>query len=47
MDELNPLNIEARYPEYKEQIAKTLTPERCKAIIAKTEELLCWIKKQL
>jgi hypothetical protein len=23
---LNPLNIEARYPEYKEQIAQTLTP---------------------
>lgn len=47
IEELNPLNIEARYPEYKEHIAKTLTPERCGEIIAGTEELLCWIKKQL
>ncbi|MDR3288988.1 MAG: HEPN domain-containing protein [Peptococcaceae bacterium] len=47
MEELNPLNIEARYPEYKEYIAKTLTPERCKPIIAETEKLLCWIKAQL
>jgi HEPN domain-containing protein len=47
IEELNPLNIEARYPEYKEKIALTLTPERCKAIIAGTEELLCWIKEQL
>jgi HEPN domain-containing protein len=47
IEELNPLNIEARYPEYKKQIALTLTSERCKSIIARTEELLCWIKKQL
>ena len=47
IEELNPLNIEARYPENKEQIALALTPERCKAIIAGTEKLLCWIKKQL
>jgi HEPN domain-containing protein len=46
IEELNPLNIEARYPEYKEQVALTLTPERCRSIIAKTEELLCWIKCQ-
>jgi HEPN domain-containing protein len=47
IEELNPLNIEARYPEYKEQITQTLTPQRCKSIIARTEELLCWIKEQL
>ncbi|MDR1292547.1 MAG: HEPN domain-containing protein [Clostridiales Family XIII bacterium] len=47
IEELNPLNIEARYPEYKEQIAKTLTLKKCKEIIAGTEELLCWIKEQL
>jgi HEPN domain-containing protein len=47
IDELNPLNIEARYPEYNEQIALTLTSERCKSIIARTEELQCWIKEQL
>jgi HEPN domain-containing protein len=45
--ELNPLNIEARYPEYKEAIAVGLTAEVCKAFLAGTEELLCWIKEQL
>jgi len=47
LEELNPLNIEARYPEYKAQIVKVLTADACKAIIAETEQLLCWIKKQL
>jgi len=47
IDELNPLNIEARYPEYKDEIAAGLTDENCKDLILRTEELLCWIKKQL
>ena len=42
--ELNPLNIEARYPEYKERIQKTLTTERTARILQETEDLLCWIK---
>ena len=45
--ELNPLNIEARYPEYKEQIAAGLTNDVCIEILARTEEMLCWIKEQL
>ncbi|MDR1892476.1 MAG: HEPN domain-containing protein [Oscillospiraceae bacterium] len=45
--ELNPLNIEARYPEYKEKIAAELSAEICDTLIAGTEELLCWIKAQL
>lgn len=45
--ELNPLNIEARYPEYKEQIAAELSAGICDALIAGTEELLCWIKTRL
>jgi len=44
---LNPLNIEARYPEYKNRIAVTLTDEICQALIAETEGLLYWIKEQL
>ena len=47
IDYLNPLNIEARYPEYKEEIAAGLTMESCEKLVAKTEELLCWIKSQL
>jgi HEPN domain-containing protein len=45
--ELNPMNIEARYPEYKEAIAAGLTAEICRKLLAGTEELLCWIKEQL
>ncbi|MDR1560671.1 MAG: HEPN domain-containing protein [Clostridiales bacterium] len=45
--ELNSLNIEARYPEYKEQIAEELSAEICDTLIVETEELQCWIKAQL
>ena len=44
---LNPLNIEARYPEYKKYLLEMLTHEKCKSILVETEELLCWIKEQL
>ena len=44
---LIPLQIEARYPEYKERIASTLTQEYCKQLLIETEEFLCWIKQLL
>jgi HEPN domain-containing protein len=47
LGELNPLNIEARYPEYKERVAKTLSAERTARLFKETEEFLCWIKKKL
>jgi HEPN domain-containing protein len=47
LDTLDPLNIAARYPEQKAKLASMLTPERCKAILTETEDLLCWIKQQL
>jgi HEPN domain-containing protein len=47
MKKLIPLQIEARYPEYKERIADTLTVELCKKILTGTEDFLCWIKTQL
>ncbi|ACL21873.1 HEPN domain-containing protein [Desulfitobacterium sp. LBE] len=47
IEELNPLNIEARYPEYKERIAQTLDSEVGQTLIKRTEGLLCWIKEQL
>jgi hypothetical protein len=47
LNELMPLHIEGRYPEYKENIAKTLNAEKCAEIFKKTEEFLCWIKKEL
>ena len=47
IDELEPLNIEARYPAYKERLLKSLTTERCKYIIKQTDELRIWIKNRL
>ena len=47
LSNLNPLNIEARYPDYKELIAKSLTDERCKHIFEQTKDLLQWIKEKI
>lgn len=44
---LNPLNIEARYPKYKDKINEMLTPDVCKKILSETEEMFEWIKQQL
>ena len=43
---LQPLNIEARYPAYKKNIAASLNETRCKEIFEKTEGLLQWISQQ-
>lgn len=43
---LNPLNIETRYPEYREKISKSLTKIRLKKILDETKELLKWIKQK-
>ncbi len=47
IDELEPLNIEARYPSYKERLMKSLTANRCKELIKQTNELRTWIKSKL
>ena len=47
IDELEPLNIEARYPSYKERLMKSLTNDRCKELIKQTNELRTWIKSKL
>ena len=44
---LNPLNIEARYPDYKNKIAKFLTKEKIQSIFNKTKELLQWTKQKM
>jgi HEPN domain-containing protein len=46
-DNLTPLQIEARYPEYKKRIAGTLTVDYCKHLLVETEDFLCWIKQLL
>ena len=47
LKDLNPLQIEARYPEYKERIAQTLSYEITTRLFNETEDFLCWIKKKL
>ncbi len=47
IDVLEPMNIEARYPSYKERLLKSLNEERCKYLIDKTNELRLWIRNKL
>ena len=47
IDELEPLNIEACYPSYKERLMKNLTADRCKDLIEQTDKLRTWIKSKL
>lgn len=46
-DELMPLNIQARYPEDKELLLKSLSNKKCTEIYKKTREFYTWIKKLL
>jgi HEPN domain-containing protein len=45
--ELEPMNIEARYTEYKDRLLKLLSQSKCEQIIAQTEELQKWIKEKI
>ena len=47
IDFLEPLNIETRYPTYKERLMKSLTKEKCEMLISKTNDLREWIKLKL
>jgi HEPN domain-containing protein len=45
LNEMMPLNIEARYPRKKDEVFKPLSKERCEQIIKSTKEFLKWIKE--
>ena len=47
ISEIMPLNIEARYPSYKEAVGKGLNQEKCQELVNKTRELQQWIKDRL
>lgn len=47
VDLMVPINIEARYPSYKEALSRGLNQEFCSNIISKTKELQLWIKSKL
>ena len=40
-------NIEARYPEDKEELTRTLTPQACRQIIDETKQMQQWIEGHL
>ncbi len=47
IDQIEPLNIEARYPSHKERLLRSLTQKKCLEIIEHTKTLQEWIKKKL
>lgn len=47
IDSLEPLNIEARYPSYKERLLQSLNQKRSEELITRTQELQQWIKQKL
>lgn len=47
IDSMEPLNIEARYPDYKMSIQRRLTPNVCLHIMEGTNSLRQWIKEKL
>jgi len=47
LKDLSPLNVEARYPSYKEAVARSLNKHICKEYIIQTEEMLKWIQEKL
>lgn len=47
IDTIEPLNIEARYPSYKERLMRSLTKEYCLLLLQNTKELQRWIKSKL
>jgi len=44
---LNPFNIEARYPDYKNQLLRELTKEKTLDILIQTKELQRWTKEKI
>jgi len=45
--ELLPLQIEARYPEYRNRIAQSLTEAKCKQLIEQVKDLQQWTKDRI
>ena len=47
IDQLEPLNIETRYPLNKERLLKSLNEDKSLELLKKTRELQVWIKTRL
>ena len=44
---LMPMNIEARYPEYKQKLSAQLNGDTCRVLIDNTKTLQQWIRSRL
>jgi HEPN domain-containing protein len=44
---IEPLNIKSRYPDYKNELVKKITPAICIEYIEQTKKLPQWIKEKL
>lgn len=47
LDAMTPMNIEARYPDYKSSLAASLNQDVCNSLLQQTFELQLWIKSKL
>jgi len=47
IDELDPLNIQCRYPEYKEQMYRTMDESYSLNILNSAKDLHAWLKTRL
>ena len=45
--EIEPFNIETRYPEYKERLMRRLTASYCERLLKQTKAIQQWTKEQL
>lgn len=47
IDQIEPLNIETRYPSFKETLLKSLSDAKCVEILEETKQLQEWVKAKL
>lgn len=47
LDTITNYNIEARYPENKDELSRSLTDQLCRQMIDETKQLQQWIKDKL
>ena len=46
VDYMTPMNIEARYPEYKQNVSAHLNEQSCLQILAQTKQFKEWIRQK-
>ena len=47
IEQISPLNIRARYPDYKKELVKKLTKTSCENLMTKTQKLQQWTKEKI